>query len=99
MTSYIARQLPGARVVKCFNTMTWETIRDPNFNAVAATAFLCGDDDSAKATVAGLATEIGLDTADLGPLSQAAVQDSILVVFFGLAQTYGRNVALKVLHR
>ncbi len=100
MSNYIARQLPGARVVKAFNTMSWETIRNPVFNdGVAATAFLCGDDASAKATVSGLATELGLDPADLGPLSQASVQDSLLMVFFALTQTYGRGVGLKALRR
>ncbi len=100
MSNAIARQLPGARVVKCFNTMTWETIRDPKFNeGVAATAFLCGDDASAKAVVSGLAAELGLDSADLGPLAQAAMQDGLLLVFFALAQTYGRDIALKMLRR
>ena len=100
MSIYVAQQLPGAHVVKAFNTMTWETIRNPRFSSGAnATVFLCGDDSQAKATVMGLTSELGLDTADLGGLEQAPLMDSLLLVFFAASQNYGRGIAFRLLRR
>lgn len=100
MSIYVARQLPGAHVVKAFNTMTFETIRNPRFSGdVNATVFLCGDDAQAKATVMGLASELGLDTADLGSLEQAPLMDTMLMVFFAASQNYGRGIAFRLLRR
>lgn len=99
MSIYIARQLPGARVVKAFNTMSWETIRNPIFAGEAATCFVCGDDATAKATVMAMASELGLETADIGPLSLAPRLDDLLLLFVAVAQNYGRGIAFKVLKR
>jgi predicted dinucleotide-binding enzyme len=68
------RRMPGARVVKAFNTMT------SAFQAEAAgrtgpdrvVMFLSGDDADAKAVVAGLIDDAGFAPADLGGLADAA---------------------------
>jgi len=68
------RRMPGARVVKAFNTLT------SAFQAEAAgrtgpdrvVMFLCGDDPDAKAVVAGLIDDAGFAPADLGGLADAA---------------------------
>ncbi|WP_410767666.1 NADPH-dependent F420 reductase [Haloferax sp. DFSO60] len=69
----VARQLPGARVVKAFNTMYWETLRDfghrnlPESERFAL--FVAGDDDQAKAVVSDLVRELGFGPVDVGQLA------------------------------
>ena len=66
----VARHLPGARVVKAFNTMYYHTLatetRDSAINRLVI--FLAGDDAAAKKTVARLVEQIGFAPLDTGPL-------------------------------
>lgn len=64
--------LPGARIVKAFNTIHYAHLRaqgtpagTPGRRAIP----LAGDDDAAKAVVAGLIDEIGFDAFDAGTLA------------------------------
>lgn len=68
----LAAELPGAQVVKMFNTISFAHLRDqpeapdsPGRRALP----MAGDDPAAKATVAQLVDEIGFDTVDAGALS------------------------------
>ena len=68
----IQKRKPGARVVKGWNTVHAQVIdSSPDFNGVAATVFVCGEDAGAREVVAGLAREIGYAPVDCGPLSSA----------------------------
>jgi predicted dinucleotide-binding enzyme len=67
----IAEQAAGAKVVKAFNTVYFDTLKDPVVNGIAASHFYCGDDDDAKQVVAGLGAELGFDPMDCGPLWMA----------------------------
>jgi predicted dinucleotide-binding enzyme len=70
----VARWAPGARVVKAFNTYGWENFADasyPNAAGLRPVMFHCGDDPVAKATVAGLAEDIGFEPFDTGALRAA----------------------------
>lgn len=68
----IQRLAPGARVVKGWNTIFQQVLNgSPDFDGQAASVFLAGDDEEAKAAVAGLAREMGFDPVDTGPLSSA----------------------------
>jgi predicted dinucleotide-binding enzyme len=62
----------GARVVKAFNAMYWEHLRDSG-RAVGdpdrVGVPISGDDTHAKRVVAGLIDEIGFDAVDAGPLA------------------------------
>jgi predicted dinucleotide-binding enzyme len=67
----VASQLPGARLVKCFNTLVWSRLRDegrPEGDPTRLTVFLAGDDDAAKATAGSLALDAGFDAVDAGSL-------------------------------
>jgi 8-hydroxy-5-deazaflavin:NADPH oxidoreductase len=67
-----AERMPGARIVRVFNTLT------SGFQAEAAgragdervVLFLSGDDDRAKALVGGLIEEIGFAPCDVGGLDE-----------------------------
>lgn len=71
-TELVARHLQGSRVVKAFNTIYWEHLRDqgdpsrpPGDRRVIP---LAGDDPEAKARVADLIAQIGFAPLDLGSL-------------------------------
>jgi predicted dinucleotide-binding enzyme len=68
-----ARTLPGARVVKAFNTLYYERLRDNSRPAGASdrlVVLLAGDDPEAKATAAVLIDRIGFDALDTGSLAE-----------------------------
>jgi predicted dinucleotide-binding enzyme len=67
----VAAQLPGARVVKAFNTLFAAWLgAEPVQPAGKRVMFLSGDDAEAKGTVQGLADTFGFATVDLGGLVQ-----------------------------
>ena len=68
----VAKRLPGARLVKAFNTMFYRTLATearsrPEDRLVL---FVAGDDAEAKAVVARLIEEIGFAVVDTGPLRE-----------------------------
>jgi 8-hydroxy-5-deazaflavin:NADPH oxidoreductase len=76
---YNQQRMPGARLVKSFNTLT------SGFQSAQAgrtapedrvVLFLCGDDGPAKAVVAGLIEDAGFAPADLGGLADAAPMEA-----------------------
>jgi 8-hydroxy-5-deazaflavin:NADPH oxidoreductase len=68
----VARRLPGARLVKAFNTMYYHTLateaRAPGKNRLVL--FVAGDDAEAKAVVSKLIDEIGFVSVDTGSLRE-----------------------------
>jgi hypothetical protein len=68
----LARHLEGARVVKAFNSIFWENLRDlgrPAGERGRIGLPVSGDDPEAKRVVAGLINEIGFDAVDAGSLA------------------------------
>jgi NADPH-dependent F420 reductase len=63
--------LPGAIVVKAFNTVLGRRITEPVVDGVQLDGFYAGDDEAAKATVAELIAAIGFRPLDAGPLAMA----------------------------
>ena len=67
----LAAHLAGARVVKAFNAMYWEHLRDrgrPAGDPERLAIPISGDDPDAKQTVTGLIDQIGFDAVDAGRL-------------------------------
>jgi 8-hydroxy-5-deazaflavin:NADPH oxidoreductase len=69
----VAAALPGARVVKAFNTIHFRHLANdgtpagtPGRRAIP----IAGDEATAKETVAALIDELGFDTYDVGPLAE-----------------------------
>jgi 8-hydroxy-5-deazaflavin:NADPH oxidoreductase len=94
----VAGLLPGARVVKAFNTLGAEHILDPVVGGLPADVFVCTDDAGARETVCALAHEIGFRPLDLGPLRNARVGEHLAVAWIHLAMKagLGRDIAFKV---
>jgi 8-hydroxy-5-deazaflavin:NADPH oxidoreductase len=69
----LAAHLPGARVVKAFNTMYWKTLGDagkPDGGHDRLALFIAGDDQDAKELVSRLVEEIGFTPVDTGSLAE-----------------------------
>jgi 8-hydroxy-5-deazaflavin:NADPH oxidoreductase len=67
----LARHLQGAYVVKAFNTIRWDSLRDKAQRAADGAHLgvpIAGDDAAAKQEVDDLLAEIGFDGVDAGPL-------------------------------
>uniref|UniRef100_UPI0033CD6CE2 NADPH-dependent F420 reductase n=1 Tax=Streptomyces sp. NPDC046859 TaxID=3155734 RepID=UPI0033CD6CE2 len=70
-SEYVATLLPGARVVKAFNSLFAQYIApDPRHEAGRQVLFLAGDDADAKNTVIGLTSAFGFAPVDLGSLRE-----------------------------
>lgn len=97
----IASWAPAARVVKAFNTTGFPNMATPHYGERAAAMFVCGDDGDAKATVLALATELGFEAVDCGPLRIARLLEPVAMLWIHLAlfQGLGPNFAFGLLRR
>lgn len=66
----VAKQLPGAHVVKAFNTIHWRRLRDEGRtdDGQRLAVFVAGDEAEAKAVVSRLIEQIGFAPVDTGSL-------------------------------
>jgi predicted dinucleotide-binding enzyme len=60
------RLIPQAKMVKAFNSVGNTQMYKPKLPGGAPTMFICGDDETAKATVSVILTDFGWETADMG---------------------------------
>jgi predicted dinucleotide-binding enzyme len=92
---------PRARVYRAFNSLGWENFANPVFNGVQADLFYCGPDGEGRQVVEQLIADVGLRPIRLGDVDQVGLVDSILPVWFTLAQKegWGRHLVFKVLSR
>ncbi|WP_412541282.1 NAD(P)-binding domain-containing protein [Longispora sp. K20-0274] len=67
-SAWTAERLPGARVVKAFNALYWEHLRDQAGRPDRRMIPLCGDDAAAKEAVAAIVTQLGFAPVDTGDL-------------------------------
>jgi len=98
----LASRAPGAKVVKAFNYVYAELLRD--FGALAQLSpsiFLCGDHEDANALVAGLIRHCGLEPVDCGPLRNACHLESLAMLMVQLVrerQWPPAGIAMKLAH-
>lgn len=98
----IQQRLPGARVVKGWNHVFASIVNSsPDFDGVAASVLLAGDDEEAKAAVSELARDAGYDPVDAGPLWSASNIEKVAALMVTLAYVVGGGTdqALKIVHR
>jgi predicted dinucleotide-binding enzyme len=75
--------LPNAHVVKAFNTPSVRNIVDPNRLDGPFTIPLAGADAGAKARVAQLVSELGLEAVDTGPLVASRYLEGMMRLSLG----------------
>jgi NADPH-dependent F420 reductase len=67
----LAKQAPGAKLVKAFNTTFAGTLVEGKVAGQPLDVFIAGDDEGSKETVAELVRAGGLNAIDAGPLKRA----------------------------
>jgi 8-hydroxy-5-deazaflavin:NADPH oxidoreductase len=97
----IAGWAPGAIVVKAFNTTGAENMLNPVFGGKRLTMFVCGDDKDANAAVAELASDIGFDPVDAGPLHVARFLEPMAALWVHLAvfKNFGAGFGFQLVRR
>lgn len=71
---------PNARVVKAFNTIAWPHMIEPARAGGPLTVPIAGDSEDAKRFVAMLASGMGLEPLDIGPLSYSRWTEMTAVI-------------------
>lgn len=97
----LARRARGARVVKAFNTTGAENMADAAYPGGVPMMPVCGDDAQARQRVMALATLIGFEAVDMGPLMAARYLEPFAMTWIHLAfrQGFGRRFAFGLLRR
>jgi predicted dinucleotide-binding enzyme len=97
----VAARARGARVVKAFNTTGAENMGDAAYPGGLPMMPVCGDDAAARTQVMGLATRLGFEAIDFGPLTAARLLEPLAMAWIHLAirQGHGRRFAFGVLRR
>lgn len=97
----VADLAPGARVVKAFNTVMWETMADPQFAGQPATLFYCGNDESATGAVGGLISDIGFEPCHIGGLEMCRYLEPMAMIWIleFRIRRQSTGYAYRLLHR
>lgn len=85
----LAGLVPGARVVKAFNTVFSPLLVAPP--TPAASLVLCGDDPAAKELVAGLVRDVGFEPVDAGGGDVTPQVEAFARLAIGIAFRQGRG--------
>lgn len=83
----LAERLPGARVLKAFNTNFAATLAPTPDDDEPTAVLIAGDDSDAKAALVGLLEGAGLRGVDAGPLKRAHELEALGALQIGLAVT------------
>jgi hypothetical protein len=97
----LAKIAVGARVIKAFNTTGAENLADSRYPNALPFMPVCGDDAEARQHIMALATLIGFDAVDMGPLTSARYLEPLAMAWIQMAivQGHGRNFALARVRR
>lgn len=97
----IAALAHGSRVVKAFNSTGAENMADSRYEGGRPFMPVCGDDAQARTAVAALATRLGFDAVDAGPLQAARYLEPFAMTWIHLAFRcgQGRRFAFSLLRR
>ncbi len=96
----LAKRLPGARIVRAFNQQGAETLVNPTFGNLRAASFVAADDAEARSLVKGLATDVGLDAIEAGPLDSSRYLEPMTTLWIAMARARGtRELGLTLLRR
>lgn len=80
------KRLPGARVIKAFNTIFASHQANPSLEI---DGFVAGDDADAKQQVLDLVASMGFRPLDVGPLSAARALEGMAYINIGLNAQHG----------
>jgi len=92
----IAASIPGAHVVKAFNTVFAQVLAaGPELGGQKVPVFVASDDKAAKETVKALAQSVGFDVIDAGGLRNARYLEPLggLNIYLGYGAGLGTSIA------
>lgn len=96
----LQKKLPGAKVVKAFNTVFAGTMDSGRVAGQQLTSFAAGDDAGAKERVLALERDLGFDAVDAGPLRNARWLETL--GFFNIQLGYvvgmGTQIGFRLVH-
>jgi len=99
----IAKAIPGAEVVKAFNTVFAQVLSEgADFgNGRAVSVFVASDSARAKQTAAALAQSMGFDVVDAGGLKNARYLEPLagLNIYLGYGAGLGTSIAPTWIHK
>jgi predicted dinucleotide-binding enzyme len=99
----VAKMLPGARVVKAFNTAFAQVYQEETrlFGSRRVAMFYCGDDTEAKSIAARLINDVGFEPVDSGPLTSARYLEplAMLMITLGYGLGMGTHIAYDLIRR
>jgi predicted dinucleotide-binding enzyme len=87
----IAALIPGARVLKAFNTTFAATLSTGTVGGATTTVLVAGDDAEAKAALIGVVEAAGLGAVDVGSLKRAQQLEAL--GFLQLTLAVGEKIA------
>jgi len=77
----IQKLIPGARVVKAFNSVGNALMYKPKLQGGTPSMFICGDDEEAKKTVTDILTAFGWETEDMGKAEAARAIEPLCILW------------------
>jgi predicted dinucleotide-binding enzyme len=77
----LQREFTSARFVKAFNSVGNACMVNPQLKGGKPTMFICGNDDAAKKTVAGILDQFGWETADMGKAEAARAIEPLCILW------------------
>ena len=96
----VQRLLPGAKVVKAFNTVGNAHMFRPSFPGGPPDMFICGDDEGAKQQMSTILKDFGWGVVDVGGISSARHLEPMCMVWVLHAAKIGTwNHAFKMLYQ
>jgi 8-hydroxy-5-deazaflavin:NADPH oxidoreductase len=95
-TEELANLGTGARFVKAFNTTFANTLTAGEVAGQELDVLIAGDDEGAKASVASLARDGGLNPIDAGPQKRARELEALGLLHMGLQSTLNTGFASTV---
>jgi predicted dinucleotide-binding enzyme len=96
----LQKKLPNSKVVKAFNTVFAQTMSNGTAQGQPLTVFVASDDAAAKEQVRLLASSLGFDAVDAGPLRHARLLEplSYLNIQLGHALGFGTDAGFRFVH-
>jgi 8-hydroxy-5-deazaflavin:NADPH oxidoreductase len=96
----LQKKVPGARVVKAFNTVFAQHMDSGKVKGEQLTVFAASDDAEAKRTVLELARGIGFDAVDAGPLRNARLLEPLALqnIILGYVLGMGSEMGFRLVH-
>ena len=96
----VQRWLPGAKVVKAFNTVGNAFFVHPDLPGGPPDMFIAGNDADAKQTVTGILKDFGWPTIDVGGIEGARLLEPLCILWVGYGIRTGTwNHAFKLLRK